>query len=81
MLQECGKDYGATIQHNISILKELSCHLKTTYSPRTDKKEKEHKKADASATLPSPTQSDKTGLKIKRKASMERNMFFKLHIN
>ena len=55
--------------------------MKTTYSPRTDKKEKEYKKADASPTLPSPTQLDKTGLKIKRKASMERNMFFKLYIN
>lgn len=81
MFQKCGKDYGAIKQHNIQTLKEISSQLKIVYFPRTDKKEKEHKKLDIFPTIPSPSQLVKTGLKIKRKVSMERNMSFKLYVN
>lgn len=81
MFQKCGKDYGAIKQHDIQTLKEISSQLKIVYFPRADKKEKEHKRLDIFPTLPSPIQLAKIGLKIKRKASMERNTFFKLYVN
>jgi len=46
MFQKCGKDYGAIKQHNIQTLKEISSQVKIVYFPRTDKKEKEHKRID-----------------------------------
>lgn len=78
MLHQREEEYRAVKQHTIWILKELSSQLNRANSRRTDKKEKRVKRLGVSPTLPSPTQVDKTGLKIKKKVSMERNTLFNL---